>query len=94
MKGEEMRRPKLYSIGIICLFIIFLLPDVAQAANTKLRVTVSMANIRTKPTTASEALTQVTKGTVLNSDLQEGNWYRVILPPDDKGVVRSYSLLR
>ena len=83
-----MKKTKWHFVWIISLFIILLLPDVGQAENAELRVTVSKANIRSKPTTASEVLTQVTMDTILNSDLQEGNWYRVILPPDDKGVVR------
>jgi hypothetical protein len=84
-----MKKTKWHFIGIICLFTILLFPDIGQAENTELRVTVSMANIRSKPTTASEVLTQVPKGTMLNLDLQEGNWYRVILPPDDEGIVRN-----
>ncbi|MFX0198012.1 MAG: SH3 domain-containing protein [Candidatus Hodarchaeota archaeon] len=83
-----MKKTKWHSIGISCLLIILLLPNIGQAENIELRVTVSMANIRSKPTTLSEVLTQVTKGTVLNSDLREENWYRVILPPDDEGIER------
>jgi hypothetical protein len=73
---------------IIFLSIIVLLPELSFAEEFELQVIVQKANVRAKPDINSEIVTQVSLGTMLKSDLQEGNWYRVLLPPDETGVVK------
>jgi hypothetical protein len=73
---------------IIFLSIILLLPELSFADEFGLQVIVQKANLKTKPDISSEIVTQISLGTMLRSDLQEGNWYRVLLPPDETGVVK------
>ena len=73
---------------IFCLVLICLLPELSQAEELNLRVTVQKANIRFDPDARSRIVDQVPLGSVLKSDVREGNWYRVILPPDENGIVR------
>lgn len=73
---------------IIFLSIIVLLPELSFAEEFELQVIVQKANVRAKPDINSEIATQVSLGTMLKSDLLEGNWYRVLLPPDETGVVK------
>jgi len=57
----------------------------------KLKVNVSVANIRKGPSTNSKIITQVTEGTLLDSIGKEGNWYLVIIPQQGiKSQLRGY----
>jgi hypothetical protein len=71
---------------IIFLSIFLLLPEPGFAEEFELQVIVQKANVRAKPDISSEIVTQVSLGTMLRSDILEGNWYRVLLPPDETGV--------
>jgi len=58
----------------------------------KLKVNVSVGNVREKPSTDSKIITQVTEGTLLDAVGKEGNWYLVIIPqhgiePELKGYI-------
>lgn len=46
----------------------------------KLKVNVSVGNVRKSPSMNSEIITQVTEGTLLDAVGKEGNWYLVIIP--------------
>ena len=73
---------------IFFLSIIVLLPELSFAEEFELQVIVQKANVRAKPDINSEIVTQVSLGTMLKSDLLEGNWYRVLLPPDETEMVK------
>lgn len=75
-------------IGVF-VFVMLLLPQTGTAEETEIQVIVQKANIRAKGDLSSEIVSQVSIGTVLKSDLKEGNWFRVILPPDEKGEKRT-----
>lgn len=68
---------------IIFLSIFLLLLEPGFAEEFELQVIVQKANVRAKPDISSEIVTQVSLGTMLRSDMLEGNWYRVLLPPDE-----------
>lgn len=77
----------LFQVLIFLTFVLFL-PGLSLAQELELQVVVQKANIRAKPDLNSAIVVQVSAGTVLKSDKQEGNWYRVILPPDETGANR------
>ncbi len=80
-----MRDSKKLLILVICLLAILLMPGITQAENLKLRIIVNQAKIHMRPDARSLVLSMSGLGTVLESDKKVGNWFRVILPPDDKG---------
>lgn len=68
------------------LFLLFIMPSLifssrgeSNAVNLKLRVTASVANIRSGPSLDYKIIMQVKDGTILNAIGKKGNWYLVIL---------------
>lgn len=82
-----MRDSKRQFTLVICLSVVLLLPGITQAENLKLRITVERGKIHLRPDARSLVLRISRLGEVLESDKQVGDWYRVILPPDQKGSV-------
>jgi len=80
-----MKEKRRLSIPFICLLVVLLLPPLGQAENLKLRVTVKQAEIHLMPSARSTVLSLSPLGSILESDKQAGDWFRVILPPDEKG---------
>jgi len=80
-----MRDSKRQFTLVICLAVVLLLPGIIQAENLKLRITVEQAKIHMRPDARSLVLSISRLGSVLESDKKIGDWFRVILPPDDKG---------
>jgi hypothetical protein len=74
------------------LFVLLLMPQLIRAEEVEVQVIVQKANVRAKAELNSEVVIQVSLGTVLKSDLQEGNWFRIFLPPDEKGE-RKYAYI-
>jgi opacity protein-like surface antigen len=70
---------------IICLSVALLLPRITQAQESKLRIKVEKAKIHLMPDAGSTVLRVSRLGELLDSDKQEGEWFRVILSPDEKG---------
>ncbi|MFP4082073.1 MAG: SH3 domain-containing protein [Candidatus Aminicenantes bacterium] len=72
--------------------LIFLLPSILLAQNqaVKLRVVTEQANIRLKPDIGSIIIQQVPKGTVLESEGKQGDWYRVNIKTDQELVTTGY----
>jgi opacity protein-like surface antigen len=79
-----MREKNKRFISGICLVVVLLLPGLSQAEKLKLSVVVEKANIHLKPDAESTVLSVCRKGEILESDLQVGEWFRVILPPVEK----------
>ena len=71
-------------------FIIFCLTVCTAAAisQLKLRVISEHANVNLNPNQNSAILTSVPKGVLLEATYKAGEWYVVILPPDDRGYKR------
>jgi len=86
-KNYKLKRKIAFSTLLIILFLC--LVGIGEAATIKLRITVEKANIRLKPTTESVVIFQAPLGAILNAEEKIGEWYRVNLPPDERGVVVS-----
>ncbi|NIM90960.1 MAG: outer membrane beta-barrel protein [Candidatus Aminicenantes bacterium] len=72
---------------VFCLLIILFRPGLCEAEKSKLRVTVEQAEIRLKPDSGSMTINKAPAGAILDSDEQVGEWFKVSLPPDKKGIV-------
>jgi hypothetical protein len=57
----------------------------AEAAEIKVKITVEKAQIRLKPSFESTVVEEAPIGAVLKSDGKDGEWFIVMLPPDEKG---------
>jgi hypothetical protein len=60
-----------------------------QAAKFKVEVIVPMANVRSGPALTASIVTKLPMGTVLEAEKAEGPWFKVTLPPDKEGVVKT-----
>ncbi len=76
---------KKFLISVIYLSVALLWPGSGQAENLKLRVIVEKAEIHLRPDASSLVLSESFLGTILESDKQKGEWFRVVLPSDEKG---------
>lgn len=82
-----MRKTKICLGLVFCLLILLLRPGLCKAEKFKLRVTVEEAEIRLKPDSGSMTINTAPAGAILDSDEQVGEWFKVSLPPDKKGIV-------
>ncbi len=69
------------------ILFVLLLTTIIFSSESQVRITASKANIRLKPSTQSEIITNVPLGAVLDVIKKEGDWYFIKLPPDEKGIV-------
>jgi len=78
---------KSYLKHIILVFIIplALCPIYSDASEWKLKISVEKANIRLEPDIKSPVVSTALKGTILESYEKVGEWFRVVLGPDEKG---------
>jgi len=84
MKNQKLRKEV---ILIFVLFLTLLLIGNAEVAKSKLRVTVTSAKIRLKPSLESTVISQAPQGAILNAEEKVGDWYKIKLPPDEHGIV-------
>lgn len=82
-----MKREKKVLISVIFLSMVLFWPGLSQAENLKLRVTVEKADVHLRPDKSSTVLSESLLGTFLESDKRIGEWYRVIIPTDEKGFL-------
>jgi len=87
IEGVRMRDSKSQLTFLICLSVVLFLSGTTQAQNLKLRITVEKAKIHLMPDAGSTVLSVFRRGEVLESDKQIGEWFRVILPPDEEGSI-------
>ena len=87
LKGEsnlpdaiEALKIRLASDSITFTDSIQMLPAANLGKNTKGIITISVANLRSKPGHSSELATQATLGTIVNVFKKEDNWYYVQTP--------------
>ena len=73
---------------VFCLLILLFRPGLCEAEEFKLRVTVEEAEIRLKPDSGSMTINKAPAGAILDSEEQVGEWFKVSLPPDEKGIVQ------
>ena len=84
--GRMIRRCFLAFLGMGCLLVISPYAWNQDTSQWKLRVAIESASIRLKPDLASQVVATVPKGTLLNSDLAEGAWFRVTIAPAKEGA--------
>lgn len=83
-----MRRKSLLHILLAaCLLPINIHAVNPDSSEWELKVGVDKAEIRLEPDTKSPVVTTALKGTVLKSHEKTGEWFRVIIGPDEKGFV-------
>jgi opacity protein-like surface antigen len=82
-----MKSKKLFIILVVSGVIFYLFPNLTHAEKIKLRVTVEKANVRLKPDLGSMVISEVPLGAVLEVEEQIGEWFKVSLPPDEKGFI-------
>ena len=76
---------------VLVLFILVLAfsPLWVQAQTQKVRIVVDSAKLHLKPNPASQVISTVPLGAILELVLQKDDWYWVKLPPDQNGFVLS-----
>jgi len=88
-----MRSIKISKSCFLLLFLLiiylFFFVKTAEAAKIKLRVTVQTANVRLNPDVNSAVIGKAPMGTILESEGKKDGWYKVNLPPNDRGFVIS-----
>lgn len=72
---------------VICLFLFALNGLNAGESVWKLRISVDKANIRLEPDAESPVASSALKGTTLDSYEKVGEWFRVVIGPDEKGFL-------
>jgi len=72
---------------IICIFILLIFPGLSNAEKVKVKVIAEKANIRLKPDLQSMVIETASLGAILESEEQVGEWFKVSLPPDEKGYI-------
>ena len=72
------------------LFYFLLSPGVLKAEKIKVRVISENAKLLLSPDPDSRVIMVIPLGTVLESEEQTGSWFKVSLPPDEKGFVNIY----
>ena len=77
------RRTAIIIFGLILIFC--LIPRPGQAETFKIRVIHTEADIFLKPDLKSTILRTVKAGTMLDAEDKQGEWFRVVLPPDESG---------
>ena len=73
---------------LTCVMLAFLSPT-AEASDSNVKVTVERAQIRSKPSFESPIVEEAPMGALLRSEGKKGEWYMVVLPPNEKGFVIS-----
>ncbi len=77
----------LRGFAALALGLLVLAPVVSSAADQKVRVKVTSANVRLKPALDAPIVGNARQGQVLDFEKKTGDWYLVSLPPDEKGDV-------
>lgn len=83
-----MKKSALTSLFIISILLISMFSFLL--AQEKAVVKVDRANIRRQPDRQASVITVVTRGTTLNVLGKEGEWYRVSIVSQEKGVLTGY----
>lgn len=88
-----MGKTRKYKNRILLLLLLIasllLVIETSDAAGLKVRVIAQRANIRLKPDISSPVIARLPLGTILQTEGKEEEWYKVNLPPDEKGFVLS-----
>jgi len=89
IKNNEFKRQAVLSVLLILSLV--LLVGIGEAAKFKLEVKVKKANIRKGPSLHSPVISQASQGTILESEKQVGDWFRIkVIPQKGKKAVTGY----
>jgi len=66
--------------GVLGVFLMIVTNGFSYCEQMKVRVIVRMANVRENPSLKSDVIGRVKRGTILQADGKEDEWYRVRLP--------------
>lgn len=70
---------------LICMVLLTCYPLYSDTSQWKIKISVEAANIRLEPAAESPVVSTRPKGTVLDSYEKTGEWFRVVIGPDEKG---------
>jgi len=84
-----MKRQNLFPVLLITLIFYLLCPGLAPAQDIKARVILANTQMRLAPDTQSQVIRAVPIGAVLTISGQQGDWFKVDLPADERGFVVS-----
>ena len=83
-----MRRAnRLFILLVVCFFLLNIYAFNMGSSRWELRIAVEKANILLEPDTESAVVTTMPKGSILQSYEKAGEWFRVIIGPDEEGFV-------
>ncbi len=66
------------------------IPQLIQADVIKIVVIITEAEVRWHPDLSSIVIKTIPKGTVLESKERIGDWYEVVIPPNELGIILGY----
>jgi hypothetical protein len=76
-------------LPLICFVFVCFIPKQAHGEEIEIRVIVPNVNVHLKPSTDSLVVSTVPMGVSLKATEKREEWYRVDLPPDENGFIRS-----
>src|SRR5262245_23739739 len=79
MRSIPTTKPEVFARLCLAVSIV-----IAAQESAVVRVTAARATLRAEPSEAAPVVDEITAGTVLELARIEGDWYRVILPPDPR----------
>ena len=84
-----MKRKNLFPVFLIIFIFYLVCPGPAPAQDMKARVILANTQMRLAPDTNSQVIRAVPIGAVLTIAGQQGDWFKVNLPADERGFVVS-----
>jgi len=84
-----MKRKKNFPVFLITFIICLAFPRLASPQEMKARVILTGTQMHLAPDAQSQVIRSVPVGAVLNISGQQGDWFKVDLPADDRGFVVS-----
>lgn len=84
-KFKMRRKGHFFILLVICLLPLNIIALNSNSSEWKLKISVEKANIRLEPDIKSPVVSTALKGTILESYEKVGEWFRVVLGPDEKG---------
>lgn len=82
-----MKKQKPFSLFLIVFFFCLICAGPASAQSIKARVILANTQMRLAPDTQSQIIRSVPIGAVLTISGQQGDWFKVELPADERGFV-------
>ena len=81
------RENRLFILLVVCFFLLNIYAFSTDSSRWELRIAVEKANILLEPDIESAIVTTMPKGSILQSYEKAGEWFRIIIGPDEEGFV-------